>query len=583
VTQEGSSGDAADSRPAGSPREGIPASHVISDEARMGHWFATHPREVSVTLAARAALRALPLAAKSWNRGELVLPGMLPVFRAAAAAWTVAMYPTHRSVAVAAARAAGFSSVDDAPDAIQVVVYAAAAAATTTPAAQANSAVFAARAASASARSNAALADPILADIMGIEGGGSEDRVMMAVDLADEHLWPYGLPSWVESDWAELRGRLSAAGDHWHVWIDWYEGRLYGRPSLGVAFDIAVAMLADKLWQQGPEAVNPVIRLLIEAHTHLPPEESLPEQRSRAAVFVRDSTGVIGIAPAAPQDRLSDTAEVRDFYVEVRQKAAALALDGPNLLGSRLHAKLIEFQARLPENMADAVERLVWSSGNGLRGSFAQHRAVRDQRDLHPHKLDAGVAEGLRELVETFNQLAVADPKLRDRDASRPGPQERQRWAEELRTAGPLTSRAANDRRITSAEAGNELVEQIEAAAEAGEDLPGALSLELASATQRHFLAGAMIAVYRAMRSLPASARLEGGKVSKEIFSGLYRAAGPAAVAYAYLIRWEIIDLIISNADVLRAYAAIAFEHSPGFRQMIEYLEVHATDDNSEP
>jgi len=56
----------------------------------------------------------------------------------------------------------------------------------------------------------------------------------------------------------------------------------------------------------------------------------------------------------------------------------------------------------------------------------------------------------------------------------------------------------------------------------------------------------------------------------------IYRIGGAQAVAaLAYGIRWEIVDFIISNADVLKAYAALAFEQSPGFRQMIEWLELH--------
>ena len=77
-------------------------------------------------------------------------------------------------------------------------------------------------------------------------------------------------------------------------------------------------------------------------------------------------------------------------------------------------------------------------------------------------------------------------------------------------------------------------------------------------------------------------ARGEGGYASKEYFSGVYKTAGATtfasaltAAALVYGIRWEIVDFIISNADVLKAYAALAFEQSPGFRQMIEWLELH--------
>ena len=92
-----------------------------------------------------------------------------------------------------------------------------------------------------------------------------------------------------------------------------------------------------------------------------------------------------------------------------------------------------------------------------------------------------------------------------------------------------------------------------------------------------------MIAAYRAMRNLPEAARGEGGFASKEFFKGVYKAAaqrddvrgGVDGDSGGLRHRWEIVNFILSNANVLKAYAALAFEQSPGFRQMIEWLELH--------
>jgi hypothetical protein len=123
---------------------------------------------------------------------------------------------------------------------------------------------------------------------------------------------------------------------------------------------------------------------------------------------------------------------VRDFYLDVRAKSADLAQLGPNMLGARLSKTVLTFQDRTPEEIADAVERRVWSSGNTLRSILAAHDAVAKDRDPHPDKLDPGVAESLRDVVETFNQLALADPTLRQRDAGRSGPQEHDRSINEI-------------------------------------------------------------------------------------------------------------------------------------------------------
>ena len=84
------------------------------------------------------------------------------------------------------------------------------------------------------------------------------------------------------------------------------------------------------------------------------------------------------------------------------------------------------------------------------------------------------------------------------------------------------------------------------------------------------------------LRRLPSLARGEGGFISKEFFSGFYKyAGGAAAVAVAgaavgtYAIRWEIVEFIVSNADQFRLYGAYAFKQSPGFKQMIDWLEAH--------
>ena len=95
-----------------------------------------------------------------------------------------------------------------------------------------------------------------------------------------------------------------------------------------------------------------------------------------------------------------------------------------------------------------------------------------------------------------------------------------------------------------------------------------------------------MISVYRTVRTLPGVAQGRGGFISKEYFSGIYKAAGSATVVTAvgaatgaYYAGWEIVNFILSHSDALKLYAAYAFEQSPGFKQMIDWLEAHVHDE----
>jgi hypothetical protein len=366
--------------------------------------------------------------------------------------------------------------------------------------------------------------------------------------------------------------------------VEWYERVRDGRPSFGEAFDLAVASLTDEQWNEEPvpAAVNRRIAALAEPDP-IPPEideKSLPEQTPRAPIFGPNQSGVIDLAPPTAADRLAETAEVRDLYDETRDKLDELISVGRNMLGDRLARASAKLRSRMPEAMDDAVERLVWSSGNTLRGILRAHDAVADDPDAPFDKLDRGAAERLRDVVDTFNQLAVADPSLRARDAGRPGPQEHARTLEEIRIVAEPVAVAAADRTITSQQAGEQLSESAAIAQEAGSSLTERLAVELTRDTDRNFIAGTVVRAYRFVRSLPAHARGEGGFVSKEFFSGFYKTAGAgtatgiaSAFVGTYYLRWEIIQFIVSNADVFRLYAAYAFEQSPGFKQMIDWLE----------
>lgn len=388
----------------------------FANRAQAGSWFEGQPRQVCLVLAVRAALRVLPLINCAHGVADFPPRVGLPVFRACFVAWAVAEYPFGRyrlRGAAAAAKAAAFAA------AARAAAFAAADAAR----------VAAAAAADAAARAAAFAAAAIRTDALAIEQGRE------ASDLLAMPLWPGGPPDEIVAAWDDLRTMLLAdEASQWYPWVLWYNRLRDGRPSLGEEFDIAVATLTDAQWHEEPlpAAVNKRIADLLAEYTppDLPTEESLPPQTGRATIFQPDAGGVIGIAPPTPADRLADTSEVRDLYTETREKLDELISLGRNMLGDRLDRASRKLQSRMPEAMSEVVERQVWSSGNTLRSIRAAHDAVKNDRDPHPDKLDNGVAERLRDVVDTFNQLAVADLSLRQRDAGRPGPQEHQRTTE---------------------------------------------------------------------------------------------------------------------------------------------------------
>jgi len=148
----------------------------IKNRSQFEAWLGKHPREVAVALAARVALRVLPVvqAAKHY-KGCLVLP----VFRATAVSWSAAKYPAHGTelaayaavayaaavvvaadvaVAAATADAAAVRAASGVGSRRRTVTAAALAAAAAVCAADTYAAVAVTRAAAAAARAAAARA-----------------------------------------------------------------------------------------------------------------------------------------------------------------------------------------------------------------------------------------------------------------------------------------------------------------------------------------------------------------------------------------------------------------------------------------
>ena len=212
----------------------------FEDRVATHEWFNKQPSEVAVVLAARAALRVLPLVAQTNEESaeQVLSVVVLPCFRAAAVSWAVAKYPGLGSnltyaayTAHVAAHRAGALNMPFFPSRNARSSNAADAAAFAAAAANANT--TAAANAIACANDAAIGSDVCVAsDVTAIEQeSGTTSRAARAAYVGDTPLWPGGTPIWALRAWEQLKTLLSAAQEDWEVWIAWYEDRLAGQPS----------------------------------------------------------------------------------------------------------------------------------------------------------------------------------------------------------------------------------------------------------------------------------------------------------------------------------------------------------------
>jgi len=257
------------------------------DHDAFRRWLETKPREWSVVIAARAALRVLPLV-----RTTKASATLLPVFRATAIARFAAVYPNRGIEAADAARAAAYAfrayALADAADAARAAAdnaaRAAASAFDTADVARAAASAFdaasvAARAASVAARAASAAAYAAVTTTTRQDALALKNRAP-AERLARTALWQPGegmeaYRNSFEPRWTGLRSDLISLGKHWKVWTDWYDELLGGSlPSLenSEAWEAAFTDVQHPSdpwegplpWDDGPEAVNLAIKARLD-------------------------------------------------------------------------------------------------------------------------------------------------------------------------------------------------------------------------------------------------------------------------------------------------------------------------------
>ncbi|MGD0763882.1 MAG: hypothetical protein ABR929_11985 [Roseiarcus sp.] len=123
------------------------------------------------------------------------------------------------------------------------------------------------------------------------------------------------------------------AGESWQFWLDWYEAILNGRSPWPALNDkqredltIAIALIDDKIWKQGPAVANAEVKRLIEqAHAKV---ERPPEQKEDATPRIPPSKPA-AIEPTwrrgqliAPREAIAADLSPEEFLAALRAARA---------------------------------------------------------------------------------------------------------------------------------------------------------------------------------------------------------------------------------------------------------------------
>lgn len=478
----------------------------IRDSDSLEAWLEGQPREVAVIVAARAALRVLPLVVSEGegDRGDK-RAALLRYCRAVAAAWVAGTWPAHAFTVRSAASDAAFASdaasdaafaADSADAASAAASDAAADAAFAADAAAADAATAAADAASAAAdaafaaaaASRAAFASGAVFD--GAAAGASRaagtfggdaiyDRInddakfiesgRNVFELGVAPLWRGDIPGLIRQRWDGFRNALPKdVYVHWNVWIDWYEDRLRGsagsRPVIE-ELEIARVLIPGKEWEQGAAHVNALIKLLEDEHRRVDPDD-VGSQEPIGTLFSDDGPEVDRSSDGRRQRPTSgDIAE--DFHAQLREALDALiAATGDSGRTSNRFTDVASLSRRLLEALGSGPTSVrpaqtVAHAGKLDRAVQADDRRRRDP-DLEGPALSADEREALDNAVDAAKTYINTDPVL--------GLMEQARLGKSQIPIDDALARHVVDAAAEEGAATEDAREAVEDAAEAGPD-----------------------------------------------------------------------------------------------------------------
>ena len=242
----------------------------IESEEDFRAWLEGKPREVSVVLASRMALRVFPMVAHASYIEGFDKTIVLSIFWANILPWVAAKYPTHdKDLEIAVHATTAATTTATMATAHATTATTATIATTTTRVASAHATTAAAHAAHATSTTAGATTDfweALTTDCLWMQNEGHH----AASILAAKPLWLNEVPKLVDRAWHDLTTVLRNKDYNWWVWINWYEARLHGHPTIDAPADIVreldlgIALIDEKLWKKGPLAVNAEVQRLID-------------------------------------------------------------------------------------------------------------------------------------------------------------------------------------------------------------------------------------------------------------------------------------------------------------------------------
>jgi len=147
---------------------------------------------------------------------------------------------------------------------------------------------------------------------------------LSAADLSLEQLWP-DASAWWKTIWNEARKWLSASGQGFEIWREWYYGRLEGLPHAFADFDDAadetfyrwIVEQDDDWWSREPAEVNAEITEFVNSLRITPPTDEELQQNPRAFTFALDGEGRSELDDEALPNGLQGDDDERDNHTEI--------------------------------------------------------------------------------------------------------------------------------------------------------------------------------------------------------------------------------------------------------------------------
>lgn len=195
--------------------------------------------------------------------------------------------------------------------------------------------------------------------------------------IMDRPLWPENQPIWLPEKWAKLIEKLDAANIHWDVWTRWYICFLQGISTPGgEELDIYRARLdSDEDWKKGPAHVNLLIKAMedgIAAASSMPiASQGFDDDVAEELVETDFSQGQV---PDDAGDMLSQTPGALRFGSGDEGPIDVLIQDGAGRIADTVDAR--DSYAEVVRFVAELVELYERGGENSNNGNSLAYKEV---------------------------------------------------------------------------------------------------------------------------------------------------------------------------------------------------------------